>query len=82
MWYTFFGAMVAIIVASICTCIFGGNDPADVDPSLLTPLIRNRFHKKVGNCLGQHLAVKFNLKIFQDIKTIPIEKAGVIESSF
>ncbi|XP_037051954.1 sodium-coupled monocarboxylate transporter 1 [Bradysia coprophila] len=46
MWYTFFGAMVAIIVASIWTCIFGGNDPADVDSSLLTPLIRNRFRKK------------------------------------
>ncbi|KAG4065705.1 hypothetical protein HA402_012383 [Bradysia odoriphaga] len=48
MWYTFFGAMVAIIVACIWTCIFGGNDPADVDSSLLTPLIRNRFHKKVS----------------------------------
>lgn len=47
MWYTFFGAMVAITVASISTCIFGGNDPADIDSSLLTPWIRNRFHKKV-----------------------------------
>lgn len=50
MWYTFFGAMVAIIVSCIWTCIFGGNDPADVDSSLLTPWIRNRFHKKVGKC--------------------------------
>lgn len=39
---------MAIIVASVWTCIFGGNDPADVDSSLLTPWIRNRFHKKVG----------------------------------
>lgn len=48
MWYTFFGAMVSIIVAGIWTCIFGGNDPADVDPSLLTPWIRNRFQRKVS----------------------------------
>ncbi|KAJ6636751.1 Sodium-coupled monocarboxylate transporter 1 [Pseudolycoriella hygida] len=46
MWYTFFGAMVAIIVSCIWTSIFGGNDPADVDSSLLTPSIRNRFSKR------------------------------------
>lgn len=48
MWYTFFGAMVAILVACIWTLIFGGNDPADIDSSLLTPMIRNRFRKKVS----------------------------------
>lgn len=74
--------MVAIVVASICTFIFGGNDPADIDSSLLTPWIRNRFHKKVREFREVTAEHSLNLETLQKTTTIPIETGGVIESSF
>ncbi|XP_055851278.1 sodium-coupled monocarboxylate transporter 1 [Episyrphus balteatus] len=43
MWYTCLGAMITIGVATLFTFIWGGNDPRDIDISLLTPCIRKRF---------------------------------------
>lgn len=46
MWYTFFGALVAVLVATGCTLIFGGNDPTTIDSNLIAPFIRKRFRTK------------------------------------
>lgn len=42
MWYTCFGAVVTILIALILTPVFGHNRAKDIDPSLITPYIRNR----------------------------------------
>lgn len=57
MWYTCLGAVFTIIVAIICTCVFGGNDPNKVNPSLLTPCIRKYFRYS-----GESLKTKNILK--------------------
>ncbi|XP_037806366.1 sodium-coupled monocarboxylate transporter 1 [Lucilia sericata] len=44
MWYTCLGAVITIVIAIICTFIFGGNDPNKIDPCLLTPCIRKYFN--------------------------------------
>ncbi|XP_055908293.1 sodium-coupled monocarboxylate transporter 1 [Eupeodes corollae] len=49
MWYTCIGALITIGVASLFTLIWGGNDPRDIDSSLLTPCIRNRFKCSASN---------------------------------
>lgn len=43
MWYTCLGALITIGVATLFTFVWGGNDPSDVDSSLLAPCIRKRF---------------------------------------
>lgn len=48
MWYTFFGVFVTIIVSIICRLIFGGNQASSIDPMLLSPIIKNRFSKKIN----------------------------------
>lgn len=43
MWYTFFAAMFTIIVALLSSVfIFGWNDPKEVSPELITPLVRKK----------------------------------------
>jgi hypothetical protein len=43
MWYTFLAAMVTIIVSLICSVfIFGWNDPKEVSPELITPIVRKK----------------------------------------
>lgn len=46
MWYTFFGALVAITVAHLTTTIFGCNDTTSTDPNLLAPFLRKRYNEK------------------------------------
>lgn len=43
MWYTCLGALITMAVAVLFTFIWGGNDPRDIDSTLLTPCIRKGF---------------------------------------
>ncbi|XP_065354831.1 sodium-coupled monocarboxylate transporter 1 [Calliphora vicina] len=43
MWYTCLGAVITMIIAIVCTLIFGGNDPHTIEHCLLTPCIRKYF---------------------------------------
>lgn len=43
MWYTFFGAFVAITVAHLGILIYGRTDPNTIDPTLLAPFLRRRY---------------------------------------
>lgn len=40
LWYTFFGALITIVVSTIVSFISGFNDPRQLDPKLLAPCIR------------------------------------------
>lgn len=44
MWYTCFGAVFTMIISLLLTPVFGHNKASDIDPSLLTPLVRNRIN--------------------------------------
>uniref|UniRef100_A0A1L8DET3 Putative sodium-coupled monocarboxylate transporter 1 n=2 Tax=Nyssomyia neivai TaxID=330878 RepID=A0A1L8DET3_9DIPT len=43
MWYTFLGAFTTITVALILNLILGGNDPYQIDESLISPVIRKYY---------------------------------------
>lgn len=47
MWYTLFGALLTMTVATIVSFIFGANDPHKMDPKLLTPFVRHLLRKDV-----------------------------------
>lgn len=40
MWYTFFGASVAILVAHLAMVVFGQTDRDATDPVLIAPFLR------------------------------------------
>ncbi|KAI0234881.1 Sodium-coupled monocarboxylate transporter 1 [Lamellibrachia satsuma] len=43
LWYTLFGAIVVIVVGTIVSLLTGAADPNDVDPKLLTPVVKSFF---------------------------------------
>lgn len=50
MWYTFFAAIVTMLVAIISSAlIFGWNDPQSISPELISPAVRERIFKKSEN---------------------------------
>lgn len=49
MWYTFFGAFVAIVVAHLGMLIYGRTDPDTIDTTLLAPFLRRRYTRKQPN---------------------------------
>ncbi|XP_055374974.1 sodium-coupled monocarboxylate transporter 1 isoform X2 [Condylostylus longicornis] len=51
LWYTSFGAFLAIIFGNISICFFGRNDPDQYDTRLLAPLIRKFF--KCKKCIDE-----------------------------
>lgn len=61
MWYTFVGAVFTFLVSLICSIfIFGFNDPKEVSPELITPMIRRRIFKtsKAENQQSSTAAIK------------------------
>lgn len=40
LWYTFFGALITIVVSTMVSFVCGFNDPRQLDPKLLAPCIR------------------------------------------
>lgn len=50
MWYTFFAAMVTMLVAILSSAlIFGWNDPKSISPELISPAVRKIIFKKPEN---------------------------------
>lgn len=46
MWYTFFGALVTIVIAHLGILIYGCSDPKTTDATLLAPFLRSRYQRK------------------------------------
>lgn len=50
MWYTCLAAMFTIIVALLSSVfIFGWNDPKEISPELISPVVRSRMYKESEN---------------------------------
>ncbi|KAI8129726.1 Sodium-coupled monocarboxylate transporter 1 [Lucilia cuprina] len=45
LWYTGLGASITIVVALLATLYFGKQDSAEVDPKLITPILRKYMNK-------------------------------------
>lgn len=59
MWYTFLAAMFTIIVTLICsTFIFGWNDPKDVSPELITPMVRRKLFNDTESKIRSPATIK------------------------
>lgn len=63
MWYTCFGAVFTIIVALLLSPVFGLNRAKDIDPSLITPFVRNRIN--YGEEKDLEKVVSFSTKLCQ-----------------
>lgn len=44
MWFTCFGAVTTIIVATLSTVVFGTNNFDDIDGMLIAPCVRKYLH--------------------------------------
>ena len=66
LWYTGLGAVITIVVALLATLYFGKQDTSEVNPKLVTPLLR-KYMKKY----------KYNSVAAMDMEKMPTEKDTV-----
>lgn len=64
MWYTFFGASVAVLVAHLAMMFFGQTDRDATDPNLIAPCLR-RFYapKRPPHILPDDQAAKCRVEL-------------------
>lgn len=70
MWYTLFGALLTIIVATAVSFLVGPNDPHEMDPKLLTPFVRRLLRKDIKReePIGNEKDIRFSSSL--DLKAI------------
>lgn len=70
MWYTLFGALLTMTIATIVSFLAGPNDPHKLDPKLLTPFVRYLLRRNIKReePVGTENDVRFASCL--DLKTI------------